>query len=260
MIRPISALTASSSSRFLNAALSPRSFTGSSSSSMTGSTMCAGGGGSRFGRFVVKSKGDASCGGAEGPPRSRLDRCWPLWAARGARFGSADDPRPEPRRQRDPTAGASAATRATATRRASTRTGRTGTRRSARRLPKAARGGVKSKVGRVVAAATTRIVRGSRSSRGFGVDRPRATSSPRPWTTATSSRTRAAPTTTARAGPTTRSSGARSARRRSCCGPRRAIASRRTRTRSGPPATPSRATPGATRRARPGRSSPHRPR
>ena len=42
-------------------------------------------------------------GGPAGSPRSRLDRCQRLQAARGARFGSADDPRPEPRRRRAPT-------------------------------------------------------------------------------------------------------------------------------------------------------------
>ena len=61
----------------------------------------------------------------------------PLPATRSraeARFGSADDPRLARGADATPPTGASAATRATATRRASTRTGRTGTRRSARRL------------------------------------------------------------------------------------------------------------------------------
>ena len=42
-------------------------------------------------------------GGAAGSPRSRLARCWRLRAAREARSGSADNPRPKPWRQRDPT-------------------------------------------------------------------------------------------------------------------------------------------------------------
>ena len=102
-------------------------------------------------------------------PRSRRGADWPVAGDFGPRGGAIrvrGRSTPRPRRRRSPTSGASAATRATATRPASTRTGPTGTRRNARRSREEVRRGVESKGG-------------SRRRRGYDVDGLCVASSPR---------------------------------------------------------------------------------